>query len=297
MSILNFGPAAFSFTPTSTPVYTSLLPAGLDASFEADFAGWIFDPSSPTIWEASADAFAGSQALLITFNETNGYALSLYTSDYIPVVAGGLYYFSCSYKTTITDLTPLIIIGWFDETYTFISTTSVQMGLFSSYASILSPVTAPPSAVYASIGFSFASTSQLSGTIYLDNVDFSLRSSTPGGSTVTLPLTNNGCSIELNEVTWTSIPSNIFNSVITDGTGLIHFYNWPSTIDIASDPTLYDYGSLTITTAHMIVTLHSCKLLFKPSFDTGTYEQKTMDVSLNIRPHPSTLKVITIEDI
>lgn len=294
MAILNFGPAAITFTPGSSLVSTSVLPGGIDADFESAFAGWTF---SPSIAVSTTDSSHGSQAIKATFSPANGYSFSVTTSIDIPVIAGVTYHPSFFAKTTVTELETTLKVFWLNSSDTIIQTDTQTVTTFSTYSELTASFQAPAGAVNATMQLLFASASSQTGYICIDNASFSHHTYSASGSPVSLPKTNEGTTLNLNTVSWTSMPSNTYNEQIIDGTGVIHFYNWPSDLNIASDLTLYDYGTLTLLGSTFKITLHSCKLLLSPSFSIGTSTQKTIDVNLSIRPHPSTDQVITIEDV
>ncbi len=84
--------------------------------------------------------------------------------------------------------------------------------------------------------------------------------------------------------------------IITGASGIINFYEWPSTITITSDLELYDYGQVILENDKIKITLYRCKLLLAASFgEIGQNTQKPIKVNLHATPDGSG-NVIKIED-
>lgn len=295
--MLLFGAADITFTPITSGQEAVNFFGDYNPGFEAGLGNWVFIGDN-TEESQSEDSNSGDYACLLTITAEES-VLAVINTNVVSVTEGTTYTASIAAKGSISDITVELQIVWLDDESTPVGLDTIDLSttLSTSYQTFEDTFTAPVGATCVGCQVVGTATGVANGTLYLD--DFFLGTVEEGGSEgtpVILPKTAGGGSIALDEITYRSLRSQETTKIITGGTGIIHFYDWPSSLDISDDPTLYDYGELVIDADHYKITLHSCKLFISPSIPFGKNSQESIDVNLVFKPDPSTNKVITLED-
>jgi len=294
--MLLFGAADITFTPITSGQDVVNFFGDYNPGFEAGLGNWLFT-GDDTEESQSNDANSGDYACLLTIaSEVVGF-LAMNTNA-VSVTEGDTYTASIAAKGSISNITVELQVVWMDDGYNLVGLDTIDLSttLSTSYQTFDDTFTAPAGATCVGCQIVGTATGTASGTLYLD--DFFFGTPEVAGSEdspVTLPKTAGGGSISLDEITYRSLRSQETTKIITGGTGIIHFYDWPSSLDISDDPTLYDYGELVIDATQYKITLYSCKLFISPSIPFGKNSQESIDVNLVFRPDPSTNKVIKLE--
>lgn len=294
--MLLFGAADITFTPITSGQDAVNFFGDYNPGFEAGLGNWLFT-GDDTEESQSNDANSGDYACLLTIaSEVVGF-LAMNTNA-VFVTESETYTASIAAKGSISDITVELQVVWMDDGYNSVGLDTIDLSttLSTSYQTFEDTFTAPAGATCVGCQIVGTSTGTAIGTLYLDDFFFGTPEVADSeGSDVTLPKTAGGGSISLDEITYRSLRSQETTKVITGGTGIIHFYDWPSSLDISDDPTLYDYGELVIDATQYKITLYSCKLFISPSIPFGKNSQESIDVNLVFRPDPSTNKVIKLE--
>ncbi len=294
--MLLFGAADITFTPTTSSQETINFFEDFNPGFEAGLSNWFFVGANTTA-SLSSDANSGDHACLLTLSseEVGFSAININT---VTITENETYTVSIAAKGSLSDISVALYIIWLDDGYNVINTDTIDLSttLSANYQTFEDTFTAPAGSTCVGCQITGVATGIASGTLYLDDLFFGTpKISGSAGTPVTLPKTAGGGSISLDEITYRSLRSQETTKIITGGTGVIHFYDWPSSLDISDDPTLYDYGELVIDATRYKITLYNCKLFISPSISFGKNSQESIDVNLVFRPDPSTNKVIKME--
>ena len=294
--MLLFGAADITFTPITSGQDAVNFFGAYNPGFEAGLGNWLFT-GDDTEESQSNDANSGDYACLLTIaSEVVGF-LAINTNA-VSVTEGETYTASIVAKGSISDITVELQVVWMDDGYNVIDTDTIDLSttLSANYQTFEDTFTAPAGSTCVSCQIVGIATGTASGTLYLDDFFFGTPEiAGSAGTPVILPKTAGGGSISLDEITYRSLRSQETTKIITGGTGVIHFYDWPSSLDISDNPTLYDYGELVIDATRYKITLYNCKLFISPSISFGKNSQESIDVNLVFRPDPSTNKVIKME--
>lgn len=294
--MLLFGAADITFTPITSGQDAVNFFGDYNPGFEAGLDNWFFSGDNTTE-SLSTDSNSGDNSCLLTLSsEDSGFAAI--NTNVVTITEGNSYTLSIAAKGTLSDISVSLLVGWADDSYNILSIDTIDLSttLSTSYQTFEDTFTAPAGATCVGCQIVGTATGTASGTLYLDDFFFGTPEVAGSkGSPVTLPKTAGGGSISLDEITYRSLRSQETTKIITGGTGIIHFYDWPSSLDISDDPTLYDYGELVIDATQYKITLYSCKLFISPSIPFGKNSQESIDVNLVFRPDPSTNKVIKLE--
>lgn len=105
--------------------------------------------------------------------------------------------------------------------------------------------------------------------------------------TTTLPRTFGGVDITINTIDNNALGSSQRDFYITGGSGVLNFFEWPTTIDSDSSIVLMDWGVMTLTSVKSKVTLYSCKIWLDDSFIIGKNEQQPIKAKFIFEPNTS----------
>ena len=294
--MLLFGAADITFTPITSGQDAVNFFGDYNPGFEAGLDNWLFI-SDNSVESLSSDSNTDNYSCLLTIDsEITGFEVT--NTNTVAIIENETYTVSIAAKGSISNLTINLQVVWMDDEYNILKTDLIDLStsLTTIYQTFTNILTAPVNATCVGCQIIGTATGTANGTFYLDDL-FLGTPATGGseGSEVILPKTAGGGSISLDEITYRSLRSQETTKIITGGTGIIHFYDWPSSLDISNDPTLYDYGELVIDATQYKITLYSCKLFISPSIPFGKNSQESIDVNLVFRPDPSTNKVIKLE--